>query len=153
MMAVDFWNDRAGGVPLLRRDRAPEEARMLNTPKRVLIVDDEQHVLFVLQDSLRKLGAGVEVEVARSGEEALAKIREAPFDLVVTDLKMPGMGGVELTQAISAECPGTLVIWMTAHGSQQWRTQAAALAAYQCVDKPLDIAEIRRIVSDALAHA
>ncbi len=122
----------------------------MSKPKRVLVVDDERHILFVLQDTLRRLGPGVEVGVAQGGAEALALVAQSPFDLIITDLVMPGMDGVELTAAVAEACPGTVVIWMTAHGSHRWQADAARLAVYRCLDKPLDIATIRQIISAAL---
>lgn len=119
--------------------------------KRVLIVDDDVLVTFVSRQALQKLSDQIEVVVARSGREAMDKIREAAFDLVVTDLRMPEMNGVQLTQEISASCPGTVVVWMTAHGGPQVLSDAARLAVYRCVEKPLGIEEIRHIVSEALA--
>lgn len=118
--------------------------------RRILIVDDEEHVRFIVADALGRLGPAVEVVEAANGEEALARIRQAPFDLVITDLRMPGMEGQELTQAVAEVCPGATVIWMTAYGDAAVRAQAARLAVYRCLDKPLNVAEIRRIVSESL---
>lgn len=118
--------------------------------KRILIVDDEEHVRFIVADALGRLGPAVEVVEAASGEEAMAMIRQAPFDLVITDLRMPGMEGPELTRAVAEVCPGATVIWMTAYGDAAVRAQAARLAVYRCLDKPLNVAEIRRIVSESL---
>lgn len=123
---------------------------MPNTAKRILVVDDEEHVRFILGDTLSRLGPEVEVAEAGNGEEAMAMMAETPFDLIITDLRMPGMGGLELTRAAAEACPGTTVIWLTAYGDAAVRAEAARLAVYRCLDKPLDVAEIRRIVRQAL---
>lgn len=127
-----------------------ERGQNVDQPRRILIVDDEEHVRFIVADALNRLGPDVEVVEAGSGEEAMDKIRQAPFDLVITDLRMPGMTGQELTRAIVETCPGATVIWMTAYGSQDVRAEAALLSVYRCLDKPLDVADIRRIVRQAL---
>jgi CheY-like chemotaxis protein len=93
---------------------------------------------------------GYEVVTARSGHEALDQFKERPFDLVITDLRMPGMDGVELTRAIRAFDPGAAVIWITAYDSHEVRDETVRLAVYDCLDKPLEIAEIRQAVRDAL---
>ncbi len=118
--------------------------------RRILIVDDEEHVRFILADVLSRLGPDVEVVEADSGEAAMAMVRETPFDLVLTDLRMPGMTGQELTQAIVETCPGATVIWMTAYGDAAIQAEAARLAVYRCLDKPLDVSDIRQIVRQAL---
>ena len=68
--------------------------------KRILVVDDEEQVVSVLRDSLRKLGQDYEIVTAQNGYDALEVVKKTSFDLVITDLKMPGMNGLELTEAI-----------------------------------------------------
>jgi DNA-binding NtrC family response regulator len=125
----------------------------MDTHKRILVVDDDERVLFVFHDTLVRLGAEYEIVTARSGRQALDKARELPFDLVITDLRMPDVGGVELTEAIRASNSTTVVIWMTAYGCHRFSTEAARLAVYRCLDKPLEVGEIRRIVWQALKTA
>lgn len=119
--------------------------------KRVLVIDDEVNVLFVMQDGLTRLGDGYEIVTAQNGRAALDKVRATPFDLVITDLRMPGMDGVELTEAIRALYPDTVVIWMTAYSCHEVRAAAARLMVHTCLNKPTEVAKIRRIVREVLA--
>lgn len=116
--------------------------------KRILVVDDEEQVIFVLRNSLKKLGDMYEVVTATNGQEALDKARNAPFDLLITDLKMPGMSGVALTEAIRTIDPDMKVVWVTAY--DQWEAEAKRLGVYRYVLKPLDVDEIRRIAREGL---
>jgi DNA-binding NtrC family response regulator len=125
----------------------------MDVRKRILIVDDETRVLFVLRGALTRLGDGYQVVTASSGRAALATVKQTPFDLVLTDLRMPDMDGIALTEAIRALQPGTVVIWMTAYGHHKVRTEAAQLAVYRCLDKPIKIGQIRQIVLEALGSA
>jgi DNA-binding NtrC family response regulator len=118
--------------------------------KYILVVDDDERVRFVLRCALMGLSDGCEVVVARSGREALDKIREGPPDLVVTDLRMPDMDGVELTEKIRASNPETAVIWVTAYGCPRFSDEAARLSVYECLEKPLRVCEIRQIAREAL---
>ena len=118
--------------------------------KHILIVDDDERVLFVLHRALMRLGAGYEVRTAESGREALSEARVTPFDLLITDLRMADMGGIELTEAIKALNPKTVVIWVTAYGCHRVANEAAQLSVYKCLDKPLRVAKIRRVVREAL---
>ena len=118
--------------------------------KRILIIDDEVNVLFVMHDALAKLGDEVEIVTAQSGHEAMRKAIEMPFDLVITDLRIPDLDGVELTRAIKTLNPETVVIWMTAYGYHNVSDVAVRLMVYRCLDKPVEVAEIRRIVREAL---
>ncbi len=124
---------------------------MMEDRKRILVVDDEEAVVFVLSKSLKKLGDKYEIVTAHDGYEALEKIQESSFDLVITDLRMPGMNGIQLTEAIQAQSPGTTVIWATAYGSPQIEAEAARLDVHRYLSKPLDVDEIRRIAQAALA--
>ena len=118
--------------------------------KRILIIDDEVNVLFVMHDALAKLGDEVEIVTAQGGHEAMRKAVATTFDLIITDLRMPNLDGVELTRAVKTLNPDTVVIWMTAYGYHEVCDTAARLMVYRCLDKPVEVAEIRRIVREAL---
>ena len=119
--------------------------------KHILVVDDDERVLFVLGRILTGLGNGCEIATARNGREALYKIRARYFDLVITDLRMPGLDGVELTEKIRALSSDTAVIWITAYGCHKVEAEAVRLSVYECLEKPLKVTEIRRVVQEALS--
>ena len=121
--------------------------------KRILVVDDDERVLLVFHDALMRLGCEFEIVTARNGREALEKAREAPFDLIITDLRMPDVDGIALTEAIREMDTGVVVIWMTAFGCHAFRDEAARLAVYRCLDKPVEIGEIREAACQALGWA
>jgi DNA-binding NtrC family response regulator len=107
-------------------------------------------VLFIMHDALSRLGSEYEIVTAQNGHEALDKVRAMPFDLLFTDLRMPDIDGVELTEAIKTVNPNTVVIWMTAYGCHNMRAEAARLMIYERLDKPVEVAEIWRIAREAL---
>ena len=76
--------------------------------KRILVVDDDESLRWVTQAQLQQ--SGYQVDAAGNGKEALAAIHEDPPDLVITDLMMPGMSGVELLKSIRADYPEIIVI-------------------------------------------
>jgi DNA-binding NtrC family response regulator len=121
--------------------------------KRILVVDDDERVLFVMHDILKKLDNGYEVVTAHSGREALDETREQSFDLVITDLKMPDIDGVELTERITALNTDGVVLWITAYGCHKVRDEAKRLGVYDCLEKPLGVAEIRQAVLEVLEGA
>ena len=121
--------------------------------KRILVVDDDERVRLVFQKALARLGSGYQVEVAQNGREALEKAMEEPFDLIMTDLRMPELGGVELTKAIKRYCPDTIVVWMTSYGCHSLAAEARLLAVYRCLEKPLEVSEIRQVAREALESA
>jgi DNA-binding NtrC family response regulator len=118
--------------------------------KRILVVDDEARVLFVLRHTLARVIEQYEVETASSGREALQKIAEMDFDLVLTDLRMPDVDGIELSRQLRAHSPHTVIIWMTAFGSYGVAAVAEELGIDSCLDKPVKIDRIREAVRDAL---
>jgi two-component system response regulator AtoC len=108
--------------------------------KRILIVDDESNLRQMLEELLRR--EGFVVDGAGDGEEALARLRAEPFDVVVTDLRMPGMSGLELLEKIHAQDASTTVIVMTSYGSTQTAVEAMKAGAYDYISKPFKTDEI-----------
>jgi two-component system response regulator AtoC len=115
---------------------------------RVLIVDDERKMRRVLQILLEQLG--VESVPAADGEEALERFSAEKIDLVLTDLKMPGMSGVELLSRIRTLDPDVPVIVLTAHGTVQTAVEAMKQGAFDYILKPFDVQAIELIIRNAL---
>ncbi|MBE0564635.1 MAG: sigma-54-dependent Fis family transcriptional regulator [Krumholzibacteria bacterium] len=115
---------------------------------RILIIDDEATIRASLQESLA--AEGHEVETAESGEEALARIHNHAYDLVITDLRLPGVSGLEVMQALRNQGNPTPVIMMTAYGDVDSAIEAMKLGAYDYVKKPFKLGEMRKQVKAAL---
>ncbi len=116
--------------------------------KRLLIVDDEPSIRRVLQALLAR--EGYDVELAVDGAQAIAQLGERQYHAVVTDLKMPGIGGLELLSWVRANDPGLPVIMITAHGTVDSAVEALKLGAADYISKPFDQDELRQIVAKAL---
>lgn len=124
---------------------------MTSTRHRVLVADDEEGIRFLWRNALLKPAGAYEVVTACDGCEALEEIARAPFDLVVTDISMPAMGGIELTEAIRQLGYRVPVIWITAYGVSHLEEKSKQLGIFCCLDKPLRLDEMRQAVADALA--
>lgn len=121
---------------------------MLLEGKQVLVVDDEPNLRRVLSAQLSR--DGYDVHTAEDGAQALAVLAEHHIDLVITDLKMPGVDGMELlrrTLKLDAELP---VVMITAHGTVDNAVEALKLGAFDYITKPFDQGEVRTIVRKAL---
>lgn len=101
----------------------------------VLVVDDQRDFCQLVARWLRKLGGGLRVELAASAAEALALMESRTPDLVITDLRMPGMDGLELTRKVKEKARAPVVVVMTSVGPQQFREHANAAGADYCVEK------------------
>ncbi len=121
----------------------------MESHKRVLVVEDEAEVLFVWVAALKKV-SGIEVETAQDGYTAVERFRAAPHDLVITDLAMPGMGGVELTKAIHRLDRQVPIVWVTAHTHFREGMEEDGLNVHTFLAKPVSIQEMRQVVRDAL---
>jgi two-component system NtrC family response regulator len=126
----------------------PEEKPL--TKKRILVVDDDESLRWVTQAQLQQ--SGYEVNAAANGNEGLESIQRTPPDLVITDLKMPGMSGLELLKKIRADYPEILVIVVTAFGTVETAVEAMKGGAYDYITKPVNMDELRLIVSRGLEH-
>lgn len=118
--------------------------------KRVLVVDDEARLAFLLKQSLLSLGPDYDIQTANTGHDALRIMDREPCDLVITDYRMEGIGGLDLMKAIHMRRPGTLIILMTAYGSEELAAEAERLHAYRYITKPFPIEDFKRIVQEAL---
>ncbi len=118
--------------------------------KRVLVVDDEEDMLWMLQRNLNKGMTDVEILAAKSGEEALALLSDRSVNLVITDINMPGMSGLDLLIEINNRFPGTGVIIMTAYPSNAYENKAMMSGSLRFIEKPFDIKEVRSIVEEVL---
>lgn len=118
--------------------------------KRVLVVDDEEDMLWMLQRNLNKGMKDVEILAAKSGEEALAVLSDRTVDLVITDINMPGMNGLDLLIEINNRFPGTGVIIMTAYPSNAYENKAMMSGSLRFIEKPFDIKVVRAIVQEVL---
>ncbi len=116
--------------------------------KQVLVVDDEPNLRRVLAALIER--DGHEVHAAEHGEAALEFLREHHVDLVVTDLRMPRVDGMELFSQVSRSSPGLPVIILTAHGTVDGAVEALKKGAFDYLTKPFDQAEIRNVVKKAL---
>jgi two-component system NtrC family response regulator len=116
--------------------------------RRVLVVDDDESLRRVTQVQLEE--EGYTVSAAPNGEEALCILTRRPQDLVITDLSMPGMSGVDLLRKIVAEYPETTVVLVTAYGTVESAVEAMKLGAYDYITKPVNPESLRQVVKRAL---
>src|SRR3954465_12682592 len=116
----------------------------------VLIVDDDPVLLEALPEALRLRMEGVTVETADSAAAALDRIADRDYDAIVTDIKMPGMDGLELLAEIRSRRPDTPTLMITGHGETDLVVDALRGGAHDFIQKPIDrdylIAVLRRAI-------
>jgi DNA-binding NtrC family response regulator len=117
---------------------------------RILVVDDEESLRRVTQ--LRLEAAGYHVNAVPDGFQALDSLAREPFDLVLTDLKMPGMTGIELLKRIREDYPDVVVILITAFGTVESAVEAVKAGAYDYIVKPVNMDGLRLVIERALQH-
>jgi len=114
---------------------------------RVLVVDDKENILTLFE---RILGEGYQVTTAADGARAIALLGGDPFDVVITDLRMPGADGFEVLRAVKASAPETEVVMMTAYATVQDAVEAMRQGAYDYLQKPFDPDDASLVVARAL---
>jgi DNA-binding NtrC family response regulator len=117
---------------------------------KLLVVDDEKNIREGLAASLEM--DGYEVETAADGDEGWRRFQKGDSDLVITDLRMPGLNGEELLKRISAETPGIPVIVLTGHGTVETAVEAMRNGAYDFLTKPVNLDRLSLLVKRALAN-
>ena len=117
-------------------------------PIRVLIVDDEDQFVDAVVERLRL--RGFEAEGVTSGHEAMELLHQSSYDVVLLDVKMPGLGGLEVIREVKEKWPGLQVVLLTGHGSSQDVEEGMQLGAFEYVMKPVNIDDLTRILRAAL---
>lgn len=119
----------------------------MSDPVKVLLVDDEEEFVSTLAERLEI--RGFHAEIATSGETALSMVQNTDFDIVVLDLMMPGLGGVEVMEKIQSQHPDMPVILLTGHGSAKGGMEGLHKGAFDYLMKPLDIDELILKIGEA----
>lgn len=120
---------------------------MIKIPVKVLIVDDEKD--FVEMFSLRLEQQGEKVSTAFNGREALAVLEKGSIDVVILDIRMPGMDGIDTLKEIKRLYPIVEVILLTGHGSTETAVKGMKLGAFDYLMKPADFKEINLKLENA----
>jgi two-component system response regulator PilR (NtrC family) len=115
---------------------------------RILIADDERSMQEFLEILLQR--EGHEAVVCGSAEAALVALESDDFDLIISDIRMPGMSGLELLDRVAEVAPDALVVLITAHGTTESAVEAMKRGAYDYVTKPFSVDEIRLVIDKAL---
>ncbi|NJB68068.1 DNA-binding response OmpR family regulator [Desulfobaculum xiamenense] len=122
----------------------------MHTPTRVLLVDDEHDFRELMTKRLGK--RGVDVLAVPGGREALAALEAATFDVVILDVRMPGMDGIETLREMRRIGTEAQVIMLTGHASLEAAHQGMALGAFDYLLKPVGISELLFKIQDAMAR-
>ena len=123
---------------------------MIKIPVKILIVDDEKD--FVEMFSLRLTRQGEKVSTAYSGQEALDLLEKTQIDVVILDIRMPGMDGIETLKKIKAAHPLVEVIMLTGHGSTETAVEGMKGGAFDYLMKPADFEDISKKLANAWKH-
>jgi len=118
--------------------------------KKVLIVDDEETLTWSMAKSLSKDRDKYEVIIANNGKEALGLLKKDKIDLVISDIRMPDINGLDLLVQIKMNHPQTKVIIMTAYGSSDVQREANRRGSLFYIEKPFEINDIRKIIIDLI---
>jgi len=118
--------------------------------KPILIVDDEKNIRLTLSTSLEALG--VETDSAEDGKEALTKLRGKEFGLILLDIRMPGMDGMEVLRQVRESRPDIRIIILTAYGTIELAVEAMKLGAVDFIQKPFVPEQIRQRVARVMSR-
>ncbi len=125
-----------------------EESDLYN----IMIVDDEEYITMILREALESL-PNCRITTVADGREALALFEQQPFDLLITDYKMPHLDGMTLATHVRQLYPRTAIIMLTAYSDDTLRQRAGRLAIRYILDKPVKFSEIRRVAAEELSRA
>jgi CheY-like chemotaxis protein len=118
---------------------------------RVLFVDDEEELVSTV---VERLGLrGIEATGATSGQQALARAAAQPFDVVVLDVRMPGLGGLDVIQRLKQSHPELEVILLSGHGAKEDVEVGLRLGAFDYLQKPVDLEDLIEILKRAAGRS
>jgi nitrogen regulation protein NR(I) len=120
----------------------------MNASAKILLVEDDPAIANTLRRVL--MGEGYEVVTETTGEGGLGKARGGGFDVVITDMKLPGLSGLQLVKELHAEQPRLPILMMTAHGTTETAIEAIQSGAFDYLLKPFEITELLKLVKQAV---
>lgn len=120
---------------------------------RILIVDDEENIRFTLKELLRRENEGYEIEEAADGQSAVEKVQKKNYALVLMDIRMPRMDGLQALKRMREIQPEIIIVLITAHGNHETAIQAMQAGAYDYFTKPFELNEVRIVVRRAAEKA
>jgi DNA-binding NtrC family response regulator len=118
--------------------------------EKVLLVDDEEEFVETLAERMRS--RGMEVATSNSGGDALDLIDRDAYDVVVLDLQMPGMDGIEALEKIKRRKPDIQVVLLTGHATVEKGVEAMKHGALEFLEKPIDLATLQEVINKAKAE-
>lgn len=125
---------------------------MVSIPKKVLIVDDEEDLTWGIARSLMKDSSLFQVACADNGIDALKSLKNSTFDLVISDIQMPGMNGLDLAIEIRKRYPKTKIIFMTAYGSQEMEERVNMRGSFGYIEKPFEINNLKKLIFETITE-
>jgi len=123
---------------------------MVNKRKSILIVDDEEDLTWSISIYLQRNESLFEITCVSSGEEAVTVLDQTLVDLIISDVKMPGISGLDLLAIVNEKYPTTKMIIMTAFGSEVLEEHVSNLGSQYYIEKPFELVMLREIVYSAL---
>ncbi len=117
---------------------------------RIIVIDDEDIVLISCQRALAP--EGYDVRIVKSGMDGLKMLESEAFDLVLTDLKMPDIDGIEVLRIVKGKWPSVEVIIITGYQTVETAVKAMKLGAFDYIEKPFTPEQILSVVKNAIAH-
>ena len=118
--------------------------------KRILIVDDEEDLTWSISKRLAKDGDSLEILCTNTGNNALEMLSQQRVDLMVTDLRMPGVSGLQLLNEVKIRYPQTQVIVMTAYGSIEVKQAIDRWSGTGYIEKPFEMNDLRQLIYNYL---
>ncbi len=115
---------------------------------RVMIIEDDEEMRSLLRDFFEE--EGFETDSVSTGVDALRELSKDHFDLVITDIRMPGLTGLDILPTIRRLKPGTPIIAMTAYGSDDVRRRAFERGATTYLEKPIILSKLRRLIREVV---
>ena len=117
--------------------------------KRILVIEDDREMRSLLEDYLEE--EGYEVGSVDDGSEAFRKLARENFDLILTDIRMPGLNGLDILPGLKQIQPGILIIVITAFGSEEVQRRALERGADAYLEKPLQLDQLRTLIQEMVS--
>jgi DNA-binding NtrC family response regulator len=128
----------------------PKEPQEMERPKtQILVIEDDHEMRSLLKDFIEEED-GFEVDWVIDGSEAIPKLSKKPFDLIITDLRMPGLNGMDIIPGLKNIQPGIPIIVITAFGSEEINRRVFARGASAYLEKPIPLDRLRGLIHDFL---